>query len=280
MQRNAELKAAGGGADPRAVDFLSTHPSTPDRVKNALANARQYSGPGNGERDRAEYLASLDGLVYGDDPSEGFVRGRRFVHPKLAFSFLAPPGFSLDNTAQAVLGLIDGGGEALRLDTVAVPAEQSLGDYLKSGWLENVDAGSMQEFTVNGFPAATATATGEAWSFRLYAVRFGSDVYRFIYAAKAMTPEIDRSFRESIETFRRLSLKEASEVQPLRHQDRHRPRATIPWRRSPAAWRPSIIRSSVCAPSTDSDHTTRSSRDSRSRFWSDRFAVSFRRPRH
>jgi|SRR5579862_547538 len=215
MQRNAELKSPGGNPDPRAVDFLSSHPSTPDRVKNAIANARQFSGPGNGERDHADYLASLKGMVYGDDPSEGFVRGRRFVHPKLAFSFLAPPGFTLDNTAQAVLGLMDGGNEALRLDTVRVPAEQSLGNYLKSGWLENVDAPSVQEFTVNGFPAATATATGEAWSFRLYAVRFGSEVYRFIYAAKNRTPEIDRSFRDSIETFRRLSLKEASEVQPL-----------------------------------------------------------------
>src|SRR5512143_4355344 len=40
MQRNAELKtAAGGNADPRAVDFLSGHPATPERVKNALANA-------------------------------------------------------------------------------------------------------------------------------------------------------------------------------------------------------------------------------------------------
>ena len=53
------------------------------------------------------------------------------------------------------------------------------------------------------------------WSFRLFAVRFGSDVYRFIYAAKTMTPEVDRSFRESIETFRRMSLKEAAEVKPL-----------------------------------------------------------------
>jgi predicted Zn-dependent protease len=215
MQRNAELKSPGGNPDPRAVDFLSSHPSTPDRVKNAIANARQFSGPSNGERDHADYLASLNGMVYGDDPSEGFVRGRRFVHPKLAFSFLAPPGFTLDNTAQAVLGLVDGGNEALRLDTVRVPAEQSLGNYLKSGWLENVDASSVQEFTVNGFPAATATATGEAWSFRLYTVRFGSEVYRFIYAAKNRTPEIDRSFRDSIETFRRLSLKEASEMQPL-----------------------------------------------------------------
>ena len=162
-----------------------------------------------------EYLADLNGMVYGEDPSEGFVRGRRFLHPKLGFTFLAPPGFSLDNTAQAVLGLKDGGGEAMRLDVVSVPAEQSLPDYLKSGWMENVDPASVEEFTVNGFPAATATANGEQWSFRLFAVRFGSDVYRFIFAAKNMTPQIDRSFRESIVTFRRMSLKESSEVKPL-----------------------------------------------------------------
>ena len=105
MQRNADLKPAGGSAETRAPDFLTTHPATPERVKNALANARQFSGPGAGERDRNEYLGDLDGMVYGEDPSEGFVRGRRFLHPKLGFTFLAPPGFTLDNTAQAVLGL-------------------------------------------------------------------------------------------------------------------------------------------------------------------------------
>ena len=104
MQRNADLKSSGN-ADTRAPDFLSTHPSTPDRVKNALAKARQFSAPGAGERDRDEYLADVNGLVYGEDPSEGFARGRRFLHPKLGFTFLAPLGFRLDNTAQAVLGL-------------------------------------------------------------------------------------------------------------------------------------------------------------------------------
>ncbi len=216
MQRNADLKPAGERADPRAQDFLAAHPSTPDRVKNALANARQFSGPGAGERDRSEYLADLNGLVFGEDPSEGFVRGRRFLHPKLGFTFLAPPGFTLDNTAQAVLGLKDGGGEALRLDVVNVPAEQSLTDYLKSGWIENVDVSGVQEFAINGFPAATAMASGEQWSFRLYAVRFGSDVYRFIFAAKNRTPDVDRSFRESISTFRRMGLKDSAQVRPLR----------------------------------------------------------------
>jgi len=216
MQRNADLKTPAGATDPRAFDFLSSHPATPERVKNALVNARQFSGPGAGERDRAEYLADLDGIVYGEDPSEGFARGRRFQHPKLGFTFMAPSGFSLDNTAQAVLGLKDGGGEAMRLDLVSVPAEQSLADYLKSGWIENVDAASIEEFKVNGFPAATATAKGEQWSFRLFALRFGSDVYRFIFAAKTMTAPSDRTFRESVATFRRMSLKESAQIHPLR----------------------------------------------------------------
>ena len=214
MQRNADLKASDG-AGPRGIDFLSSHPATPERVKNALANARQFSGPGRGERDHTDYLAVLDGLVYGEDPSEGFARGRHFLHPKLGFSFMAPPGFTLDNTAQAVLGLKDRGDEALRLDVVSVPAEQPLPDYLKSGWMENVDPGSVEEFTVNGFPAATAAASGTGWAFRLFAVRFGSDVYRFIFAAKNRTEQADRAFRESVMTFRRMTLKESEQVKPL-----------------------------------------------------------------
>ena len=214
MQRNADLKASDG-AGPRGIDFLSSHPATPERVKNALANARLFSGPGRGERDHTEYLAVLDGLVYGEDPSEGFARGRHFLHPKLGFSFMAPPGFTLDNTAQAVLGLKDRGDEALRLDVVSVPAEQPLPDYLKSGWMENVDPGSVEEFTVNGFPAATAAASGTGWAFRLFAVRFGSDVYRFIFAAKNRTEQADRAFRESVMTFRRMTLKESEQVKPL-----------------------------------------------------------------
>lgn len=214
MQRNADIKSAGR-PEGYAPDFLSAHPSTPDRVKNALANARQFSGPGNGERGRNEYLAAVNGLVYGEDPSEGFVRGRRFLHPKLGFTFMAPAGFTLDNTAQAVLGLKTGGAEALRLDVVSVPSEQTLPDYLKSGWMANVDPTSVSEFSVNGFPAATATASGDQWSFRLFAVRFGSDVYRFIFAAKTMTAQTDQAFRESILSFRRMSLKESREIKPL-----------------------------------------------------------------
>ena len=222
MEHNSELRPQQNGAaiNPRAPDFLSSHPATPERISNALANARQFNAPqpSGGGRDKAAYLSGIDGIVFGEDPSEGFVRGRRFLHPRLGFTFTAPDGFSLDNTAQAVLGVKHGGGQALRLDVVRVPAEQKLAEYLTSGWIEHIDPGTVEEVTINGFPGATAAAKGDQWDFRLYAVRFGSDVYRFIFAAKHRSPETDRIFRESIGTFRRMSLAEIEDAKPLRLQ--------------------------------------------------------------
>ena len=217
MGRNAELKSGSGQThiDPRAPDFLSSHPATPERIKNAQASARQVNAPGAGDRDKGAYLAGIDGLVYGEDPSEGFVRGRRFLHPRLGFTFLAPEGFTLDNTAQAVLGVKESGGQALRFDAVQVPAEQTLSEYLISGWIENIDPKSVEAVVINGLPAATATAKGDQWVFRLYAVRFGTDVYRFIFASKRMTAEVDHAFRESVGTFRRMTLAESQAAKPL-----------------------------------------------------------------
>lgn len=217
MGRNASLKPVGpgGGGDARSIDFLSSHPSTPDRVKNALTSARQHSAPGAASRDRAGYLAATDGLAFGEDPSEGFVRGRRFLHPKLGFTFTAPDGFSLDNTAQAVLGIKEGGSQAMRVDVVRVPAEQELAAYLTSGWIDKVDPQSVEAISVNGFAAATATARGDQWGFRLYVVRFGNDVYRFVFAAKNRSAEADRAFRETVESFRRMTLQEIERTRPL-----------------------------------------------------------------
>jgi predicted Zn-dependent protease len=216
MERNAELKAGKTSVDPRAQDFLSSHPATPERVANAQNTARQYTSPEPNDRERDTYLAAIDNIVYGEDPSEGFVRGRRFLHPKLGFSFSAPENFTLDNTAQAVIGVREGGTQAMRFDVVRVPAEQSLGDYLNSGWMENVDKSSTEDVTINGFPAASAVAHGDQWQFKIYALRFGSDVYRFIFAAKQKTTESERNARETVGSFRRLTLDEIQAARPLR----------------------------------------------------------------
>jgi len=216
MERNAELKAGKTSVDPRAQDFLSSHPATPERVNNAQSTARQYNAPDSSERDRDSYLAAIDNIVYGEDPSEGFVRGRRFLHPKLGFTFTAPENFTLDNTAQAVIGVREGGAQAMRFDVVRVPAEQTLGDYLNSGWMENVDKASTEDATINGFPAASTIASGDQWQFKVYALRFGSDVYRFIFATKQKTTESERNARETVNSFRRLTLDEIQSARPLR----------------------------------------------------------------
>lgn len=217
MARNAELRPASGGVDPHMLDFLASHPATPERIKIAEANAKQYTRAGgpSGEKDKAAYLATLDGMAYGEDPSDGFVRGRRFLHPRLGFTFTAPENFTLENTAQAVLGVKSGGGQAMRVDVVKVPAEQSLADYLMSGWIDNVDKDSIEELTINDFHAATAGAKGDEWAFRLYVVRFGNEVYRFIFATKHKSADVDRTFRESVNTFRRLTPEEVQGAKPL-----------------------------------------------------------------
>src|SRR6201998_1122524 len=215
MERNAELKAGNGSLDPRAQDFLSSHPATPERIQNAQNPARQYPSPEGGERDHEAYLTAIDNIVYGEDPSEGFVRGRRFLHPKFGFTFTAPENFTLDNTAQAVIGVREGGTQAMRFDVVRVPAEQTLGDYLNSGWMENVDKASTEDLTINGFPAASATAHGDQWQFKIYALRFGSDVYRFIFAARQKTTESERNARETVNSFRRLTMEEIQAARPV-----------------------------------------------------------------
>lgn len=219
MGRQAQLRSStiGQSSTGDTADFLNSHPATPERISIAIANAREYASPDKpGERDRKLYLAAIDGMIYGDDPKEGFVRGRRFFHPKLGFTFTAPETFTLENTSQAVLGATPNGREALRLDAVRVGSDQSLAQYLSSGWIDGVEVASVESLVLNGFPAATAVARGDQWSFRMFAIRFGTDVYRLIFAARDLSPDLDRQFRAAAETFRRVSIEEADKVRPLR----------------------------------------------------------------
>jgi predicted Zn-dependent protease len=213
----ATASTSGDSDVPRAkaYDFLNTHPSTPERIQRAIEVARQFSAPGGGVHDKVAYLQAIDGLTYGDDPTQGFMQGSSFVHPRLGFTFVAPQGFSIDNTPQAILG-VDGGGRALRLDTVRPKEGQSLSDYLSSGWIDGVDTGSVSTLTLNGNEAATTVAKGEEWSFRLYAVKFSGSVYRLIFAARDLSPANDDLFQKTAATFRALTADEIQNVHPLR----------------------------------------------------------------
>lgn len=197
-------------------DILATHPATPERIALVTAAARQIGAPGFGATDRAAYLGAIDGVAYGDDPAEGFIRGPRFTHPRLGFGFTAPEGFLLDNSAKAVLGYKGGGEQLLRLDSVRANNGQTLEAYLASGWVDGLMQSSVESLEIGGLPAVTATARAGEWNFRIAVVKLDNDIYRIMYAVRALTEEVDRRFRDSMMTFHRTTPEEAARARALK----------------------------------------------------------------
>lgn len=197
-------------------DFLSSHPSTPQRVDFAERAARQFGAPGVGVVDRDRYLAGVDGMVFGDDPSQGFVRDRAFVHPKLGIGFTVPEGFVIDNTSDAVLATgVDG--TALRFDAVGLAQGTDLAEYLKSGWVNGLDETSVRSFSVNGLQAASAEAEAKGWYFQIAVIQAGgAATYRFIFANEVRNDAFRQAAQETVDSFRTLSDREVSALRVLR----------------------------------------------------------------
>jgi predicted Zn-dependent protease len=203
----ASISGAGTADRP---DMMATHPSTPERIAQAEAEARRFGSPGAGARGRDAYLQAIDGLAFGDDPSQGVVRGTAFIHPKLGFAFEAPEGFTLENQTAALIGVGEGGGEALRLDSVAIADSTPVADAIASGWIDGVKTTQIEAMQIGGLEAATAVAQGDQWSFRLGAVRLNGRLYRLIFAAHALSPAVDARFRASIESFHLINAQDSA----------------------------------------------------------------------
>jgi predicted Zn-dependent protease len=200
---------AGAGSADRP-DMMATHPSTPERIVQATEQARQYGALGTGETGRNTYLAAIDGLAFGDDPSQGVVRDNAFIHPRLGFAFEAPEGFSLDNQSAALIGVGEAGGEALRLDSIPIADSTSVANAIGSGWIEGVKTTSIEAKQIAGLEGATAVAQGEQWSFRLGAVRLNGRLYRLIFAAHTLSPAVDSRFLASLDSFHLLNAQDSA----------------------------------------------------------------------
>jgi predicted Zn-dependent protease len=219
--RLAATKAGKEGGEPE-LSLFSSHPRTADRVAIAARTAAA-NADGPIARDRELYLKKIDGLVYGDSPSQGFVRGRKFMHPELRLYFEAPPGFTLGNSQSAVLGRSKQGDAVLRFDADgAARGVRSMSQYLNRNWAPSLNLRSVEDFTVNGLEAATGSTvlnTREgSREVRLVAIRGErNQIYRFmLIGAPEISRPLDEAFRDTVFSFRRLSNAEAAKLKPLR----------------------------------------------------------------
>lgn len=212
MGRFAQFTA--GDAD-QGDDFLSSHPSTPDRIQKATENARAFFGaPGLGNQARPEYMAAISGILYGDSPKQGAIIGRKFVHPTLKFTFSVPENYDLQISKGAVVG-VAGDGEAVRFDSAEVPESTALADYLKSGWIAGLRPETVTSTNQGGFDTASGIAATDQWNFRVEVVRFQGRVYRFIFAARIDSELFARAAASTLKSFRAATNADLRQVRSL-----------------------------------------------------------------
>lgn len=200
----------------QSLDFLSSHPNAPQRVDLARRHARAFGPEGtHGETGRDYYLAGIDGLLYGDSPQEGYVRGQTFLHGNLGIRFEVPPGFQIDNKVEAVLAM-GPGDVAIRFDGVADSQKGSLTNYVSSGWVTGLIPDTIRSTTINGLEAATARATADRWDFDITVIRIGSQIFRFLTAVPKGSAALDSTAQVLRSTFRKITPAEAASLKPLR----------------------------------------------------------------
>lgn len=212
-QLDAQLQGRGDATIPT---WASTHPDPASRVQNA----QQLAGNGTGITNRDTFLNRIDGMVYGDDPEQGVIEGRQFIHPELMFSFTAPEGFYMINGTRAV----SINGDAGRAQLTMGPYQNNLDAYVRAvfqalgGEQQQITPSSVQRTTVNGLPAAYGTARvnngQQQVDVTVFAYEFSaSQAFHFM----AITPAgQSATFNSLYSSMRRISSAEAANVIPRR----------------------------------------------------------------
>lgn len=204
------------GRTEETPSWLASHPRTPERVRDAARAAE--SGAGNGRLDPADYLQAIDGMVFGDSPAQGFVRGNVFIHPDLDLRFAAPAGFELTNTPEAVLGK-GADGRLLRFDSAAAGTDDPAA-YITGQWAGKLQPRDLRRLEASGRPAASAIAPvkvgGKPAKALLAAVaRSGGGMYRFAFVSRSLSAD-RASFEETVRGLRPLTAAERADARPLR----------------------------------------------------------------
>ncbi len=214
------LDARLSGQNASVPEWASTHPDPASRVQNALSKAGAAGT--NSVSNRDTFLSRIDGLIYGDDPTQGVIEGSTFIHPELRLAFTAPQGFYMVNGTRAVS--IQGQSGKAQMTTAAYNG--NLETYLRSafaaagGQNSNLAPQTIERTTVNGLPAAYGIARVNNGNSQVdlvvFAYEFARDrAYHFVAIAPAGRAG---TFNPMFQSMRRISATEAGAVVPRKLQ--------------------------------------------------------------
>lgn len=214
------LEARLMGTANRTPEWASTHPDPASRVRTALARAgRDTTSIAN----RDTFLSRIDGLTYGDDPQQGIVDGRRFVHPALRLQFEAPDGYFLVNGTRSV----SINGQTGKGEFTTGPYAGDLSHYVRNAFASLTGRGqgtinpqSIQRTSVNGIPAAYGVARVQTSGGQVDAVVFAYELARDqAFHFVTITPAGNaRLFDSMFGSLRRLGANEAGAVRARKLQ--------------------------------------------------------------
>jgi predicted Zn-dependent protease len=200
--------------------WARSHPLTDDRIKRANRTAEATGhGPDVLPDHEDRFLKQVDGLLWGDDPEQGYVLGRRFIHPGMGIQFEAPEGFFLTNSPRAVL--IDGGEVRGQFGGAVMPPG-GLPAYVDAlmrevlGQAANAKIGPAQRTVVNGVDAIVVPAVvqGQQGQAEVTVTAFqgrGREGFHFITAGGVGN---EQAILSLIGSFRLLSPAEAASLKP------------------------------------------------------------------
>ncbi|MFT3967484.1 MAG: M48 family metalloprotease [Sphingobium sp.] len=215
------LEARVKGGQSGTPEWASTHPDPASRVTRALANARA-TGSTASLRNADIFLTNIDGMIYGDDPKEGVVEGKRFVHPVFRLQFTAPQGFAMENGAQAVT--VSGSSGQAQFSGASYDGDLAV--YIRGVFTRLAGQGGLggqpqiQRTTVNGLPAGHATVQartqdGGTVDVTVFAYEFGrSTAYHFVTLTRAGTGI--GPFAAMVQSMSRLPEAEAAKIRTRR----------------------------------------------------------------
>ena len=223
----ARLDEANGSR--RGVpNWLSTHPAPADRVEKvqsyiAQAQVRPVGTSGRADQiDEAEFLRRVDGLVFGDSPSQGIVRGNTFLHPDLRLSIAFPRGWEIQNAKSQVMAKAPEQNEFMLLQLV--PNASGSIEQVAQGTMANAGFRQLngQRAQVNGLDAYVGTYQGQLQGLGNVVTLAAHIVHdRNVYLFAGLAPpdgfnSAQRQFGDSIRSFRELSRQEAANIRPNR----------------------------------------------------------------